>query len=482
MGNIKKNIIYNLVYQLLILVLPLVTVPYVSRVLGASGVGTYSFTYSNSYYFIIFCMLGINNYGNRAIAQVRDSKDLLSKRFREIHSIQVVASITMLLLYILYLLFGNIEHKNIAILQTIHIISCLFDINWFFFGIEKFKITVIRNTVIKFLSLSLIFIFVNEKDDVWIYTLILAGSVLLSQIALWPFLKEYVYKVRLDFSNVKKHLQSCIKLFLPVIAVTIYKVMDKTMIGWFSDMSEVGYYENAEKIINVPNAIVSALGTVMLPRMSNLFANNNDEQSKTLIHKSIKVIMFVTFPMVLGLISISKDFTYVFFGSEYQKTGYIIAFLSVSILFFAWGNVIRTQYLIPKEYDNIYVKSAFLGAIINMLFNLIFIPQFASIGACVGTIFAEFAVVFYQTYMIKDELPIKLYIRDVLPFCVKAILMFVIIYPLNFIKMNMYISIIIQILLGAIIYFLFNLRFVDDIIGIKRFKNILLRRVKNEKN
>lgn len=476
MGEVKKNFLYNIVYQILILIIPIVTVPYVSRVLGSTGIGIYSYTYSIVYYFMMFAMLGLNNYGNRSIAKVRDNKEKLSRTFKEIYCMQIITSITMIILYFLYLDIFDVKYKEIALIQSIYVISCLFDINWFFFGIEKFKLTVTRNTIIKFLSLISIFLLVKDKNDIWIYTLIASGSLLLSQIFLWPFIKKYVNNVEIKFKDVIKHFKPCLKLFLPVIAVAIYKVMDKTMIGWFSDVSEVGFYENAEKIINVPNAIIAALGTVMLPRMSNLYAKNRDEESKKVIDKSIKLMMFLAFAMTFGLICISKNFSLIFFGQGFEKSGIIIILLSITILFLSWGNVIRTQYLIPKEYDKIYIESAFLGAIVNLIFNLIFIPKYASIGACIGTIFAELSVMLYQTISIKNELPIKEYIKDIIPFFIKSIIMFIVIYPFDFINLNNILIIIIQVVLACIVYYLLNYKYVNELINLDKFISKLKRK------
>lgn len=476
MGEVKKNFLYNIVYQILILIIPIVTVPYVSRVLGSTGIGIYSYTYSIVYYFMMFAMLGLNNYGNRSIAKVRDNKEKLSRTFKEIYRMQIITSITMIILYFLYLDIFDVKYKEIALIQSIYVISCLFDINWFFFGIEKFKLTVTRNTIIKFLSLISIFLLVKDKNDIWIYTLIASGSLLLSQLFLWPFIKKYVNNVEIKFKDVIKHFKPCLKLFLPVIAVAIYKVMDKTMIGWFSDVSEVGFYENAEKIINVPNAIIAALGTVMLPRMSNLYAKNRDEESKKVIDKSIKLMMFLAFAMTFGLICISKNFSLIFFGQGFEKSGIIIILLSITILFLSWGNVLRTQYLIPKEYDKIYIESAFLGAIVNLIFNLIFIPKYASIGACIGTIFAELSVMLYQTISIKNELPIKEYVKDIIPFFIKSIIMFIVIYPFDFINLNNILIIIIQVVLACIVYYLLNYKYVNELINLDKFISKLKRK------
>ena len=171
----KKNFIYNIIYQLLIMIIPLITAPYLSRTVGVDGVGTYSYTYSIAYYFMLFTLLGVNNYGNRTIAKVREDKVKLSKTFWEIYSLQVSLGIIMLVCYCIYILLFCNEYRNIAVIQTLFIVSAMLDINWFFFGIEEFKKTITRNTLIKVGNIILILLAVKSKNDLWKYTLIMSG-------------------------------------------------------------------------------------------------------------------------------------------------------------------------------------------------------------------------------------------------------------------------------------------------------------------
>lgn len=467
MSNVKKNFIYNIIYQILVLIIPLITMPYVSRILGSDGIGTYSYTYSIVYYFMIFSMLGLNNYGNRSIAKVRDDKKKLSQTFREIHLLQIITTFVMIVIYVLFLFIVR-KYSFILLLQSLYLISCMFDINWFFFGIEKFKLTVTRNTIIKILSLILIFIIVKNKGDVWKYTLILSFSTLLSQILLWPFVKKYIFPVKIKVADMKKHFVPCLKLFLPVIAVAIYKVMDKTMLGFMASVGDVGFYENAEKILNMPNSIIAALGTVMLPRMSNLYSKGEDEKCKRTILVSIKLMMFLAIGMTFGIIGVGKCFAILFFGNDFRKTGDLLVYLSVTILFLSWGNVIRTQYLIPKEKDREYIISAFLGAGINFILNIIFIQKYGASGACIGTIAAEFFVMLYQTFAVKKELPVGKYIKEVFPFFIKGIIMLLCIYPLNNINLSPIIRLILQVLIGGSIYCILNIKYILSVIDLNK--------------
>lgn len=474
----KKNFLYNVVYQILVLILPLITVPYISRVLGAEGIGIYSYTYSIAYYFMIIAMLGLNNYGNRTIAKVRDDKEKLSKEFWSIYFFQLITSSIMIIAYIIYVSFFMQQYKIIAFVQIMYVISAAFDINWFFFGIEKFKLTISRNLIIKICSLVLIFIIIKSPLDVWKYTAILSGSTLFSNIVLFSFLRRYITFAKISKKDIVRHIKPNLMMFLPVIAVSIYKIMDKIMLGSISSVVEVGYYENAEKITHLPLTLITALGTVMLPRVSNMLSNNQEDKVKKTIEKTMPFVMFLAFPMVFGILAISKDFTILFLGNEFIKTGYLIQLLAITIIFLSWGNVIRTQYLIPKEKDKEYIVSAFLGAIVNFVLNLFFIPKLQSIGACIGTIVAEFIVAFYQTFIIRKELPIKKYIKDSKNFIINTIIMYISVCVIgNYIETNNIIKIIVQVCSGLILYFIFNIKYIYNILNVKKFLEKFMKQI-----
>ena len=467
MNNPKKNFIYNLIYQILVLIIPLITAPYLARVVGADGVGIYSYTYSIVYYFMLLTLLGVNNYGNRTIAKVRDDKKKLSKTFWSIYLFQLFMGIIMLILYIGYILLFDNKYKLYASIEILFIISAILDINWFFFGMEEFKKTITRNTFVKVGNVILIFLLVKSVNDLWKYTLIMSGMTCLSQIILWSFLRKKVSFVKIKFSSIKEHIKPNLVLFIPVIAVSLYKIMDKIMLGSLSNVREVGLYENAEKIINIPMTLITALGTVMLPRISNILAKGDNKKVKEYISKSIKFVMFMSLAMCCGLVAIGYNFAPIYFGEEFQKTGILIMMLSVTLPFLSFANVLRTQYLIPKEKDKIYIVSVSLGAITNLIMNFIFIPKFASIGACIGTITAEFMVMFYQAMAIRKELPINKYVKSIIPYTIKALIMLVIVYSLNYININGFIRLLLQGIVGCIVYGLLNIKYILSIVDIQ---------------
>lgn len=451
MSSIKKNFLYNSAYQILVMFIPLLTTPYISRVLGAEGIGVYSYAFSVASYYVLFIMLGLNNYGNRTIAQSRDDDKVLSKQFWSIYALQFFLGIVVNVIYFFYCIILA-ENKNIALSMWLYVISASFDVNWFFFGMEMFKKTVIRNAVIKIVTTSSIFLLVKGKNDILMYCLIMTVGMFLSQIVLWPYVLKNVKFYRPSIEEIKIHIKPNLFLFLTVIAVSLFKIMDKIMLGIMTNKEQVGFYESSEKIISIPTALITSLGTVMLPRMSNLVSNKNI-QSNEIISKSIAFAMLLSSSMCFGIMGVSKEFVPIFYGKGYETCIYLFLILLPTCLFMAFANVIRTQYLLPHKKDSAYVISAFLGAIVNVVVNVILIPQYGSIGAAIGTICAEVAVCIYQSYTIRKEQPIKVYLKASIPFIMSGILMFLIIFNIYFVRLPLIINLIIKIIIGVVIYF-----------------------------
>lgn len=416
MNSIRKNFLYNAAYQILLIIMPLITTPYISRVLGADKIGIYTYSYTIANYFMLFSMLGVKNYGNRSSAVVRDDQQQLSKTFWEIYGLQAICSIIALFAYLTFILLFQTDYKIIFFIQSLYLLSGLLDISWLFFGLEQFRITVLRNIAIRLASLACIFLFVRDSDDLWKYTLIMALSVLLSQSYLWHFLRRFVIWIPPTGSSIFKHFKAELILFIPVIAVSLYTMMDKVMLRLLSSYSAVGYYESAAKVINIPLGIITALGTVMLPRMSNMVSKNQQKESMQYIHNSLLFAMFLAAGMAFGITGIAESFVPVFYGAGYEPCVAVLQVLAPSTLFIAWANVIRTQYLIPHRMDKSYCISVILGAIVNLIANSCLIPSSGALGAGIGTILAEGTVCGIQTFLVRRRLEIKHYLKDSTPF------------------------------------------------------------------
>lgn len=452
MSSIKKNFLYNAAYNLLNICIPLITTPYLSRTLGANGMGVYSYSYSIAHFFVIFIMLGLNNYGCREIAKYRDSRENISRVFWSIYFLQLTLGVFINGLYLSYCFFLA-DNKIAALILSMYTFSASFDINWFFFGLEDFKLTAVRNLIVKIAKTASIFVFIKNADDIFVYCAIMAGGFLLSQLILWPAIIHKVNFVIPGFHEIIVHVKPNLVLFITVIAVTIFKYMDKVMLGILSDMTEVGYYESAERIISVPTALITALGTVMLPRMTNMLAYKQ-EGYKEILQKSILFAMFFSSSIGFGIMGISKEFVPLFYGAGYEICIYIYLVLLPSCLFLAFANVIRTQYLLPHHMDRAYIVSALLGAGVNLLINFLLAPSLGAVGVAVGTLTAEMAVCIYQSAMVARKIPIFPYIYTSIPLILSGIIMFIVLYYCVNIPQVSVVSVLgIKIILGMITYF-----------------------------
>lgn len=452
MSSIKKNFLYNIIYQLLLIVLPLITTPYICRVLGADGIGIYTYSYTVANYFMLLAMLGVKNYGNRSIAAVRDNRQILSQTFWEIYGLQFWCAAIALAAYFAFVFLFEADCPAIAVIQGIYVFSGMIDISWLFFGLEQFRITVVRNIAIRLGALALVFLLVKNADHLWVYTLIMTGSVLISQGYLWLYVRRFVDWQRPKWADLWKHLRPELVLFIPVIAVSLYKMMDKIMLKQLSDFTQVGYYESVDKIINIPTGIITALGVVMLPRMANLAAKAQTEKSRLYIANSLLFAMFLASGMAFGLAGISENLIPLFLGEGYLPCISLLQAIAPTILFVAWANVLRTQYLIPNHLDRSYIISVSLGAAVNLFLNALLIPHLNAMGAVIGTIFAEAAVCVCQTVMVRKALEIRRYLRATLPFLLLGGGMYLLILWLDCLPFGSALTLVVQILAGGAVY------------------------------
>lgn len=455
----NKNFILNVGYQLLTYLLPLFSAGYTSRVLGTEGLGLYSYVTSVVAIFGMFCLLGISKYGNREIARVRDDPKTLAEKFSSIYTLQLLLTMFVLGIYILSVIFLPFEHRIIYYIQIIHFFSVACDVTWFFFGLEQFRITLTRSFVVKLVSVILVVLLVKSPNDIWLYTLIMVLSSLFSQVVMLVLSRRYVkFKVS-SFKAALSHFKGCLILFIPVLAYNIYRIMDKTMIGAISTKTELAYYENAERLINVPIMIISALGTVMLPHMVHAMHNETEDYKKT-IKFSMKLAMNIACFSALGLAVVGRDISVLIFGQAYEYCGFLIIPLATTVIASAWANVIRTQFLVPKGYDRIYVSSTIIGAGINLILNLIFIRRFGSSGACIGTILAEFSIAVYQTFFVRKDLEILVYFKDFMVAFVKAVVVLTFVLLIGFFIDHIYVRLLLQVLLAVVLFVVFNRKLV----------------------
>lgn len=406
-GMLIKNFIYNTLYQILLLITPLIITPYISRVIGAAGIGVYSYAQSFATYFVLVGAVGTNLYGQREIAYVQNDSEKRTEVFWEITIFRFITVFLCTLVY--YLTFG-LHGKYPAVYQilTLEVLAAAFDISWFFMGMENFKLTVIRNTIIKLCGIILVFLFVKTPDDVPLYTLCLTLPVLIGNISLWFGVKKYLVKMNGSVTfGIFKHIKPIFILFLPQIATEVYTVLDKTMIGVLgSNIDQVGYYTQAQKIVKIILMIVTSLGTVMLPMMSAAFAQGKDEQIQKNIKAAFRFVFMLATALFFGLLGIAEQFVPVFFGKGYEQVIPLMIVISPILLIIGISNVIGKQYLLPTKQQKAYTVSIVTGAGINFVLNMILIPFYDAVGASIATLIAEIAVTCVQIWYVRKQIPL----------------------------------------------------------------------------
>ena len=303
----KINYIYSTVYQILSIILPLVTTPYISRVLSVDSIGVYSFTASIVSYFVLVASFSFQTYGQREAAYKKNDKEKLSILFFEI---QIKKLIFTLLAYGSFVLFfiETSQYKTMYLIQSITIVSAFFDITYLFQGMEQFRLTVVRNTAVKLVGLLLTLIFVKKQTDVYLYAIIQTVTVLLGNLSLWLYLPEFISFKYFKFKkeSISHGLVELFQLFVPVLSIQLYYTIDKTMLGITSNgMAENGYYEQAIKIIRLCQNMMGAMGAVLLSSIPRMIVTSGKEAVKSTINHAIRLNLFIAAPITMGLIGIA---------------------------------------------------------------------------------------------------------------------------------------------------------------------------------
>lgn len=407
--SIKKNFIYSTIYQILVLLLPFITAPYVSRVLGADGIGIYSYTSSVMAFFTLFAALGTVSYGSREIARHRDDRAQASKIFWEIELITVGTSLLCLLVWLGVIIFSAAyRYYYMALIPVL--LGTMFDVSWFYNGLEQMKYNIIRNSICKIVGVVLIFVLVHEKTDLLLYILLNSFITMLGNLSMWTYLPRFL--VHIDFREIqlKNHLKETLIYFVPTIATSIYTILDKTLIGIITkDSYENGYYEQATKIINMIKALVfTSINTVMGPRISYLFAQDKVSEIKRRIEESIDFILLLGYGCVFGLFGIAGSFVPIYFGAGYEGVIQLLYILAPIVLIIGVSNCLGSQYYTPAGLRTFSSKIIIAGAVTNLCMNLLLIPNLGSQGAAIGSVIAELLITVLYVRFCKGYITLEI--------------------------------------------------------------------------
>lgn len=453
---VAKNYIYNFVYQILVIILPIVTIPYLSRTLGSENIGIYSYTYSIINYFIMMSTLGIVQYGQRQIAYIQLKKEERSKCFWELFLLRTLTVTLSLVCYLIFFCFQK-EYGVYYRILIIELIATIFDISWFYQGMEKFKKVVLRNSLVKLTTLILIFCLVKTPNDLWKYILIYVSSNFIGNITLWVNLPTYVDKIKITFTDLKKHIKPTLSLFLPQIAISIYTILDKTMLGFMCEnIAEVGFYEQAQKIVKIPLLVITALETVMIPRIASSYIKKDYHKLENYMKNTLRFVWLLGIPIVFGIIAIAPKFVPWFFGTDYLKVSILMIILSPIVLLISLSTITGSQYLMTIEKEKNHTVIVIIGAITNVLLNFLLIPKYESVGAAISTLTAEFVITSLEiAFLLKRKmLTINTIFQGFVKYLLSGIFMFLIIYLFAEYMPVGVIWTFVTILLGMVVYVL----------------------------
>lgn len=425
MKNIISNFFYQALFQVTKIIIPIITIPIVSNALGPKGIGVYNYTFSVTSYFVLFAGLGVTIYGNRQISLIWNTdSEGISKVFWEITIFKTIITFITLTIYLLFILF--VGYRSFFLIQTFMVISVLFDISWFFMGLEDFKKTSLTNLIVQIISFFLIVFFIKDESDSIKYTAIQSVSIFLSQCLVWSFIPKYIKLTRVTFNGIWGHFKGSLQFFIPQIAISLYTNLNKTLLGIFVGNVAVGYFTNSLQLNNVFITIITTIDMVLLPYMTGLFAKNNTQKIVRTMETTIHLQLFFSIPIMFGMLTVYDKLVPWFFGNKFLFINNVIPLFSILIVIIPLGMSISRQYLLPIGKVNLYNKSVIIGAVINLLSNLILIPILGFFGVVIANIISEVFVTVIRTKDFIKNTNFKFQYSKIFKFFISAFIMLLI--------------------------------------------------------
>ena len=467
--KVLKNYAYNLSYQLLVIILPIITTPYVTRVFSSDDLGIYGYFNSIVTYFILLATLGVANYGTKEISGNRKE---IKKNFWGIYTLQFGAALLSILLYILLCMGISTMQNPVAYILGLSLLSKGLDISWLFQGLEDFRKITVRNITVKLVGVSAIFLFIKSASDLYLYVFLLTAFELLGQLSMWVPAREFIGKPHFDLGYAKHHLKPIILLFLPQIAISLYVTLDRTMLGALASTRDVGIYDQALKLVNILLTLVTSLGSVMLPRVSSLLSEGNHKAVNKMHEMAFLIYNVVIFPIIAGMLIVNEDFVQFFLGQDFQDARYAIAIMIFRMFFIGWTNIMGIQMLIPHNQNKEFMISTTAPAIISVGLNLLFLPKLGYIGAAIVSVLTEalvWAIQLYFTRRYLKEVPI---IGSLIKIVLASAIMYAFLLGSKiFIHFSPTINVLAFAVLGGIIYLFAILSM--KVIDVKELKQII---------
>lgn len=404
------NILYNAIYQVLLVVMPLVTVPYLGSVLGPKNLGIYSTVNYVIQFLTVFCSAAMGQIGTRTIAQKRgrSSKAEFSEAFWGLWFIQAAASLGTIILFLVVIFIWQPDYKMYFILQLPFLLGTLFDISWFFQGIADFGRVVLRNTIVKVLGVILILLLVKNGDDLWKYMLIMSMTMFIGSLAFWPLVRHEVKTPTWHFYQLKDSLMTIGILLIPQLATSVYTSLDKPILKMFRGATQVGYYDYAQRVSNIILGVITSITIVMMPKM----ASSSDEDQEKYLKKSFETTLFLGLILAIIVMINTRQFVPWFFTSKFIPIIPLMFFSCLSILSIPLGGVFANQFALAKHRDKEFAIPLVIGAVLSLILNFKFDPIGGAYAAMANILIVEAVVCFLRIWIVRKDYSAKYVFSD----------------------------------------------------------------------
>ncbi len=454
--SVKKNFFYNFSLNIFNIAFPLVTSPYVSRILGANNLGKYSFAISLSNWFLIFAAFGIPTYGIREIAKVKNNKEKLNKTFSELFILNFITTLISLIAYLFFIFIyskTNCE-SNLFLVVGILVLLNVFSLDWFYIGMEEYGYIALRSLMVKLIALVCIFMFIKRREDYLVYALISVFALGFANILNFVHSRKFV---RLDFKklDLNIHKRKLAIFFVSSVIISMYTLFDQIFLGMLSTNKSVAFYSRARQIYSIGLCVTLSISNVLLPKLIYLF-ENDFENYKVILKKSINYIYIFSVPIVFGMMILSKDIMYFFGGKEFEKAYLALVIVSLLVFIVSLSTWQFNQLFLPFGLEKFALKAQLLIAIISFSLNIILIPKYGYIGASISIIIAECSGTLYGVFYSKakiKEVEVIYMTKSLRQYIFSSICMTCILYVVKLLNLGYMSNILICTVLGSTIYF-----------------------------
>jgi len=478
--KLSENLFFSMINQVVSVIMPLITGPYIARVLLPEQIGSYSYVLANSSYFLLLGSLGLAQHGMIQTAKNRNDKQALSCVFWEILFFKILLTgISLGLYFVLLNAETNPTNRVLYWIMTINILANMLDLSWLFNGLEDFKTMTIRGILVRIAAVIAIVVLVRDKNDFFIYALIMQGTNLIGNCAVFPILKDQICWPGFSSLNIIKHLKPSMVYFVPGIVHVIFTSVDKTMLGAMISEYEVGIYEQATKITTLCAGVLNSVSNVLLARATYLFHNSqNTNSADSLMATTLKVGSMLILPVSLGTAAISQNVVPLLFGPGYEKSAYVLQVLSFQVLFSTMANYYAHQCMISRGHQKEYNVAIISSSIVNVLMNLLLIPRMTSIGAALASVLSNVVTLGVLLHYGRNIMSACKLWNLAYKYILAAIVMYFLVVSVPTIE-NAVFTTGIQIMVGAIAYVICIVILKDQLVMrlLSGFKGILKRKI-----